>query len=99
MAGKYTVELDDEMLAGVVRDEMDWHISVFDNEIALAEAGQKYMANFHSNRETDIICMKKMRKAMKLVRTYYSVADERTSAWINKVHEKNMHRAIKEDVE
>lgn len=97
MAGKYTVELDDEVVASMVRDELDWHIGVFDNDIALAEAGKKYMVTFHHNRKTDIACMKKMRKAMQLVRTYYSVANERTEAWIDKVHEKTMHRSIQAD--
>lgn len=95
----YKIEIDSEELAKIVRQEMDWHISIFDRDIELAEAGDPYMATFHMDRATDIAALKKMRKACQLVRNYYSTYSEGNDAWIEKIHAKVRHRTLKEQVE
>lgn len=99
MSGEYTIEIDSEALAKIVRDEMDWHINIFDRDIELAEAGESYMATFHHDRATDIAALKKMRKACKLVRNYYSVYSEGDDTWIQKIHDRIHHKTLKENVE
>lgn len=67
------VEIDEESLTQVVREELKYHINHFKKDIKRAKAGDSYLKCFDNDVEVDIYKMTEMMNAMKRVLTYYEV--------------------------
>lgn len=67
------VEIDEESLTQVVREELKYHINHFKKDIKRAKAGDSYLKCFSHDTAVDISKMTEMMDAMKRVLTYYEV--------------------------
>jgi hypothetical protein len=68
------IEIDCEAVAKIVAEELKYAIECFERDIRANENGETYLRVFETDLKKDLKAMKKMRKALKLVRSYYIVA-------------------------
>jgi hypothetical protein len=67
------IEVDCEIASQIVAKDLRESLEYFERDIELNKSGQPYLAVFDTDREIDLAEMKKMRKALKRVLTYYEV--------------------------
>jgi hypothetical protein len=67
------IEVDAELASKIVAEELKYAIQCFERDIRANENGETYLRVFETDPEEDLKAMKKMRKALKLVRSYYTV--------------------------
>lgn len=70
------VELDCEAVSKLVAEELKYAIECFERDIRTNENGETYLPVFETDLEEDLKTMKKMLKALKRVRSYYTVPGE-----------------------
>jgi hypothetical protein len=65
-----TVEVVDEQVDSIIRQELSWHLKIFEEDLAAREDGSG-MAIFDTDRKKDIKAIKKHIKAFKLTLDYF----------------------------
>jgi predicted methyltransferase len=70
------IEVDAELASKFVAEELKYAIECFERDIRANESGEGYLPVFETDPKEDLKAMKKMLKALKRVRTYYTVPGE-----------------------
>lgn len=68
-----SIEVDCEVASKIVAEELKYAIDCFERDIRANETGESYLRIFETDPKADLKAMKKMLKALKRVRSYYTV--------------------------